>query len=623
MTTETTDKQLGMLLDFIKQHRGVDFSGYKRGSLQRRILKRVHALSLDDLEAYLDYLEVHPEEFGHLFDTVLINVTGFLRDGPAWTYLNTEIIPRILAEKAEDEPIRVWSAGCASGEEAYSIAMLLAEQLGIEGFKRRVKIYATDMDEDALNQARLAAYSAKDVENMPPELLEKYFDPAGSQYVFQKELRRSVIFGRHDLMQDAPISRVDLLICRNVLMYFNAEAQSKVLTRLHFALNENGFMFLGKAEMLLTHTNLFSPVELKHRVFMKNEQTGLHNQLVTSKGGARNDGLTNFAYTMPRLREIAFDANIVAQVVVDTNGSLVLANEMARQLFGLASGDLGNPFQDLRLSYQPMDLRSAIEQSMQSGEALVIKEVLWRNADGQDRYLNITVKGLYSPEQKPIGTAISFLDVSQHKRLQQQLEHANHELETAMEELESTNEEMETTNEELQSTIEELETTNEELQSTNEELETMNEELQSTNEELETMNDEMTQRTNELNHVNHFMQSILTSLRGGVIVIDRDYLIEIWNTKSEDLWGLRQDEVIGRSLFSLDIGLPVEKMKRPIINLISKEGETWETTLNATNRRGKPIDVRIVALPLVEPLDAGGGAIIIVEPIQQEVPSSS
>ena len=165
--------------------------------------------------------------------------------------------------------IRVWSAGTASGEEAYSLAILLAEELGIEGFRSRVKIYATDVDDEALNQARQGSYGIKAVEEMPPELRDRYFERVGAQYVFHKELRRSVIFGRHDLVQDAPISRLSLLVCRNTLMYFNNETQGRVLSRFHYALNESGFLFLGKAEMLLTHSNLFLPVDLKPRVFMR------------------------------------------------------------------------------------------------------------------------------------------------------------------------------------------------------------------------------------------------------------------------------------------------------------------------------------------------------------------
>src|SRR5262249_38552592 len=239
------------LLEFLKNSRGFDFTGYKRSSLQRRLGKRMQGLHLERYSDYLDYLEVHPEEFPQLFNTILINVTGFFRDAAAWDCLAAEVVPLIIAEKKPSDLIRVWSAGCASGEEAYTLSIILAEALGFESFRQRVKIYATDVDEEALLQARQASYSAKDLQPIPDTLRSKYFEFNGQRYVFRPDLRRSVIFGRHDLVQDAPISRLDLLVCRNVLMYFNAETQSRVLARFHFAVNDTGFIFLGRAEMLL------------------------------------------------------------------------------------------------------------------------------------------------------------------------------------------------------------------------------------------------------------------------------------------------------------------------------------------------------------------------------------
>src|SRR5689334_2526579 len=198
------------LLRFLQQQRGFDFTGYKRPSLMRRMLRRMQTVGVTGFEAYLDYLEVHPEEFALLFNTILINVTSFFRDPQSWDFLQREVVPRLLQQKSNGEQIRIWSAGCASGEEAYTIAMLLAEALGPDGFRDRVKIYATDVDEEALNQARSASYGAKDLQSVDAALRDKYFEPANTRYLFRSDLRRAVIFGRHDLVQDAPISRLDL-----------------------------------------------------------------------------------------------------------------------------------------------------------------------------------------------------------------------------------------------------------------------------------------------------------------------------------------------------------------------------------------------------------------------------
>src|SRR3954463_4778201 len=263
------DPEFESLLQHIQESRGMDFRGYKRTSLRRRIALRMEAVGSEDFAAYRAHLEAQPGEFEDLLNTVLINVTSFFRDAEAWDVLKTQIVPALVANAEDGRSIRVWSVGCASGEEAYSIAILLAAEMGIEAFNRRVKIYATDLDEEALKVARLATYTPRDVEGVPAELLAKYFERTNNHYVVEREIRKCVIFGRHNVVHDAPISRIDLLICRNLLIYLEADTQSVVLPRLHYALNREGYLFLGKAETQLARSALFRPVEMKHRIFMK------------------------------------------------------------------------------------------------------------------------------------------------------------------------------------------------------------------------------------------------------------------------------------------------------------------------------------------------------------------
>jgi two-component system, chemotaxis family, CheB/CheR fusion protein len=590
------------LLDYLKRSRGFDFSGYKRSSLVRRIDRRMQVTSIEGYTNYIDYLEVHPDEFNLLFNTILINVTSFFRDEQCWEEINREIIPRIREAHNPEDQIRVWTAGCASGEETYTIAMLLAEHLGSANFTKRVKIYATDIDEEALNKARQGIYSEKEVDGIPPELLEKYFDRSAGNYVFNKELRRSVIFGRHDLIQDAPISRIDLLICRNLLMYFNANTQSRVLARLHFGLSDGGYLFLGRAEMLLTHTNIFAPVNLKLRIFSGVHKLNPRDRLLVT-GLTGNDDTVNHLANQIRLRDAAFDATPIAQVVIDSSGALILANDRARTQFGLTIRDIGRPFQDLQLSYRPVDLRSTIDQVNIENSQVILRRVASYSLSGELYYLDINVTPVLDKEKVSSAMVITFQDVTNQVYLQQQLEHTNQELETAMEELQSTNEE--------------LETTNEELQSANEELETMNEEMQSTNEELETLNDELHQRTENLNRINTFLETILTSLRGGVAVLDTDLRVLIWNRKSEDLWGIRADEVMGRNFLNLDIGLPVLDLTMNIRRILSGESDLQESRIRATNRRGKSIDCRVIVTPLIGQKQKIEGTILMIEDGQQ------
>src|SRR5919107_4684575 len=257
------------VLSHLKSSRGFDFTGYKRSSLVRRMNRRMAQVGVNTYTDYLDYLELHADEFTALFNSILINVTAFFRDPEAWEFLRSDVLPRLIASKGPTQPIRIWSAGCASGEEAYTLAMALTEMLGPAEVRERVKIYATDVDEEALAHARHGSYSEREIRGVPPELLERYFDLVGGRYRVRKELRRAVIFGRNDLVQNAPISRVDVLVCRNTLMYFTAETQARILSRFHFALNRGGTLLLGRAEMLLSHGALFRTVDLRRRVFQK------------------------------------------------------------------------------------------------------------------------------------------------------------------------------------------------------------------------------------------------------------------------------------------------------------------------------------------------------------------
>ena len=602
---------LDALLEFVRDARGFDFTGYKRSTIQRRVAKRMMAVGVERYDDYVDYLELRGEEFAELFNTLLINTTGFFRDPQTWEYLATEIAPQLLAASTPDSALRVWCAGCASGEEPYTVAMVLARVMGDPGFRERVKIYATDIDEEALDQARQGAYLPRQIEDVPHDALERFFERTDQRYMFRKDLRRCVIFGRNDLVQDAPISRIDLLVCRNTLMYFTADTQAQILRRFHFALDDDGYLLLGKSEMLITHTDLFAPVELRRRVFTKVVKPTLRDRVrVLPVDGQRGHPSTE----ADNLRGAAFDIAGAAQIVLDHDRSMIMANDAARRLFGLGLADFGRPLQDLELSYRPVELRSHLDSLDRDLRPSEIKGAHWRVADSE-RIFDVRLTPLTS-DGVAMGTSIAYIDVTEAYRLQDQLTGSKRELEQAYEELQSTVEELETTNEELQSTNEELETTNEELQSTNEELETMNEELQSTNEELETMNEELRYRTQELNDVNAFLEAILTTIGIAVAVLDRNQRVQIWNSKARELWGLTAEEAEDGHLMALDFGLPVDKVRQQIRDTLAGRSEREEVVVEATNRRGKPFPCRVTFLPLGT---SGDGAVPGVIMMMEEV----
>ena len=466
-----------------------------------------------------------------LFDAILINVTGFFRDPETWDVVASDVIPKLLAEKPPDSPIRVWSAGCASGEEAYTIAMLLAEGLGDEAYR------------------------------------------------------------------DPRISRVDLLISRNTLMYFSSELQERILANFHAALNRGGFLVGGHAEAL-------------QRIFVR-------------------DGTAHPAFYVPRpaialarvlegpetdeLEDAAFEHSPVAQIVVDGENRIAAVNQAARTLFGIKMKDVGGPLRDLEVSHRPVELRSLIDEARHERRPTGVKNVTWETGQGMPRSLDVHLAPLAGRGDTVLGVGVSFVDSTVHRSLEQRLETTRRELETAYEELQSTVEELETMNEELQSTTEELETTNEELQSTNEQLETMNEELQSTNEQLETMNDELRERTDETQRSNAFMTSVLASIRQAVVVVDGELRVVAWSTNATELLGPYDDEVEGRVLVDLDVGLPVARLADPIRRVLGgNPGEL--VVLDGHDRRGHAVGYEVRVAPLLGDFAGApvAGAILLV-----------
>ncbi|OIV36231.1 chemotaxis protein CheR [Mangrovactinospora gilvigrisea] len=611
MTTAQGEGDAGLekLLEFLRDSRGFDFTGYRRTSLGRRIRKRMSDAGVPGYQEYRDLLEADPSEFATLFTTILINVTSFLRDGPAWENLRTQVVPELVADVDPDEEIRVWSAGCSSGEEAYSLAMVFAEALGVAEAIRRVKIYGTDVDEDALRDARSGLYGPKALEPLPEELREKYFEPNGGRFAFRSDLRRRVIFGRHDITRDAPISRLNLLVCRNTLMYFNAEAQARIVDRFHFALRERGVLFLGKAEMLLNDGERFEVVDMAQRFFRRlpgEDGRAFEVSAREPADAADPDRLQAHARV---LRDQTLEASPVATITVDGEGLVVQVNQRARELFGLSESDEGQPFRDLEVSYRPVELRSLIEQAMRERRTVRVPGAEWRGETGT-RHLDIVVQPLTGPAGTAMATALVFTDVTVTTRLKAELKQAREELETAYEELQSTNEELETTNEELQSSIEELETTNEELQSTNEELETTNEELQSTNEELETINDELRTRSDELDEVREFLEGVMGSIAAAVVVLDSRLRVRSWNTGATELWGLRPDEVRDELFFDLDFGLPTAGLREMVDACLSTGRRTGPQPVQAVNRIGRSITCMVSCSRLS---GNPGGVVLLME----------
>jgi two-component system CheB/CheR fusion protein len=614
------DAGLEHLIEKISTEHGFDVRGYKRSTLYRRIRKRMADVGCTEIGDYAVRLETDRHEYPQLINTILINVTEFFRDPEAWEYLKQECLAPLIRRKPPGESIRAWCVGCATGEEPYSLAMSLAELLGDRGL-RDVKIYATDVDDGALAVARSAVYNPDNARNVGSPRLERFFDefPAG-RYGIRRELRSSVIFGRHNALADPPISRLDLLICRNLLIYFDTETQQQILTRFHYGLRDDGCLFLGKAETLMTRSLLFRPLEPRFRIFQRVPQPGAVETMLSTIDPRRTPREQRDAgaaarqnYTIHAIVDQAQDPVLL----LDSGGRILMASEAARELFRAGEDLVGKSLLELDEKFRPVPLRLALEDVRATNRSVRVEELALPQADGSPLTLSLEVRPILDPQGSLIRILVWGRDTTPQHKLTEELTQARQELETISEELQTTNEELETTNEELQSTNEELETTNEELQSTNEELETTIEELQSTNEELETANDELRSRENDLNSLTGYQESVLSSLQLGIIVLNRSFVVTSWNAMCHDTWGLREDEAVGQELFALDIGLPVEQLREPVQNVVGSRSREETLAVPATNRRGKTIQVQIRVHPLSNREGETTGAVIVMEDVTE------
>jgi two-component system, chemotaxis family, CheB/CheR fusion protein len=594
-----TDAGFRPLLETLSSTYNFDFREYKEPSLARRIRTRMSQVRTDTFEAYLRYLEQHADEHVLLFNTILINVTGFFRDAEAWRTLAADVIPRIVSAAGESRSIRIWSAGCSSGEEPYSIAMLLAERLGERAGDYLVKIYGTDVDEEALAAARHAAYRLEQLKDVPDELVDRYFTCDGQLYRVRRDVRRWCIFGAHNLTQAPPLSHIDLLVCRNVLIYFTSELQERILSRFHYAIREDGFLFLGRSESLLARSRLFRPLQLKWRIFERTLTVARQVAAVlpdreeghgAAESGTRTD-------TPPRAQR-ALDVLPAAVMILDTTDTVLAWNTAAEALFDVpVASAIARKFRDLDVSYRVEGLRARIEDVKARHAPARMENVTFSRRNGEAAHTDITIQPLFEGHRLT-GIVVFAMEATEHARLKEQMSRVAEQHATAIEELQSTNEELETTNEELQSTNEELETTNEELQSTNEELETTVEELQAANTELGALNAELEARTAELNRLDAYHRSLVNSFEHGIVVLDSDGVVSTWNEVAEQMWGLRADQVVGRPFFALPIGDLALRARQAFDAVLAQQRVTDVRDVSYTQPGGKTASGVLRMLPL-------------------------
>ena len=514
----------------------------------------------ESVSAYSRLLDENAGEHVALINTILINVTGFFRDSEAWKVLAEHVVPRLVEDAADSRSLRIWSTGCSSGEEAYSIAILLAERLGAPAENYTIKIYGTDVDEEALTAARQAVYRTEQLKDVPDRLVDRYFTREGQLYRFRREFRRWCIFGSHNLTQAPPLSHIDLLVCRNALIYFTGELQDRILTRFHYSIREDGFLFLGRSESLLARSRLFTPVHQKWRIFRRTSTASRPAAAGLSETGSAPHALAEAAAPSARVQR-ALDALPAAVVVIDVNDTILSWNPGAEALLDIPTADaLARKFRDLDISYRVEGLRARIEDVKARHAASRMDDVMFTRRNGEAVHTDITIAPLFEASRF-VGVLVYALEATEHARLKEQMSRIAEQHATAIEELQSTNEE--------------LETTNEELQSTNEELETTVEELQAANSELGMLNAQFDARSTELRRLDAYHRGLLNSMEQSIFVTDRSLLVTSWNQAAERLWGLRAEQVIGRELMLLPLA-DVVRMLRPALDTALKQETTAE-----------------------------------------------
>lgn len=559
------DRRLRSLLEQVRTRSGIDFSSYKEPTIRRRLQRRMMDTNSGTLEEYVRYVRRHPEEYDRLANSFLIKVTDFFRDADLFSFLRDQVLPTLLDDaRSRGNELRLWSAGCATGEEAYSLAILVSELLGKDQDNFSVRVFATDLDGDAVAFARRGVYPGSALREIPSELRDRYFTQLDSAWEVRKQLRGMVIFGQHDLGQRAPFPRIDLVLCRNVLIYFTPELQRRALQLFAFALREGGFLVLGKAETTSPLPEHFALMHPRLKIFRRhgervlippsriraaapspassspaNRNSAADREL--ARAHARHIGVPSAA---DRAEDVLLDLP-VGVVVVDRNYDIQLINATARRLLGIHSPALGEDVTHLANRVLREPIRDALDAAHVSDSQPTTFEIgTLPDRPGSPRYIELSsyMTGP-RPERPEAGDHIILLivDVTEREsrvrgqsagltealarvratqdlldestRSVRELLAANRELSGANVSLRSTNEELLVGREEAQAAMEEIETLNEEQQATNEELETLNEELQATVEELNATNEDLQARTLELQERAAAQEPLVMSLR--------------------------------------------------------------------------------------------------------------
>lgn len=560
------------IISMLRSHTGHDFSSYKKNTIQRRIERCMGIHKIDDIATYIRFLKENPQELSLLFKEFLIGVTSFFREPKEWEFLRDKVIPELLSERSATDTVRVWISGCSTGEEAYSLAIVfkdVMEQLKPLNFS--IQIFATDLDSEAIDKAREGIFSVNIAKDMSTERLNKYFVKVDKGYLVAKEIRDMVIFAQQNMIKDPPFTKIDIMICRNLLIYLTPEIQKKLIPLFHYSLNSNGFLFLGSAESVGNFTDLFKPLDLKSRIYKRLRPLIQRSTIEFPNSFAPYQSEVNQPSDEVQNMQLQADKLILqnyspAAVLVNGKGDILYITGRTGKYLEPAAGKVNwNIFAMARegLNYK---LNDAFYKAVRRNETVTSKNATVQNEAGS-LMVDIVVNPLKEPEALRGMVMIVFTDVTipivyEKTITTEQIPASNKREEELERELLQTRKmwqvagaEMQISQEEFKSSNEELQSCNEELQSTNEELTTTKEEVQSSIEELKTINYELQNKLDDLSLVTSDMKNLMDITKIAILFLDNTLLVKHFT---------KQMTVVSR-LISSDVGRPITDIASDLI----------------------------------------------------------
>lgn len=567
------------ILGLVRARTRVDFLNYKDSTIQRRMRRRMVACHVETMEEYEQFLNSHPDEIERLAQNLIISVTSFFRDRDAFRSLD-DTLGQIIKSKRPQEEIRIWVPGCATGEEAYSMAILLAERLTGDLNQFKIQIFATDIDGPALSRARKGVFHVSSMVDMDPRLISRYFSLSGDTYQIVKSLRDLLVFARQDLVSDPPFLHLDLISCRNVLIYFNSTLQAKVLEIFHYGLKSRGFLFLGRSESITQREELFESVHVRWKLFRRREVATRYrlqfqgNTVASTPDKTERTRARTRQGLLERMQSVAMANYLPPGVLVDKGLQLrQVMGDVSRYLH-IPSGEPNFAISSLARRELRVTLHGLLIKCQRQRQVVRSHPIHLEDIQG---LIRVAVHPVPADEGSEDCYLVCFESVQDtlsgvasnapSGNIEPRVMELEEELTATREHLQTVIEELETSNEELQSLNEELQSSNEELHSTNEELETSNEELQSTNEELTTVNEELQVKTSELAESNSALENIKDCLIQALVLLDEQLRVTLFNPVAARVLGLTVQD-IGQTLTGLPLRLNIPNLRNYLLDAV-------------------------------------------------------